>query len=79
MCIRDSANSIKKRLSKIEGVNDVVVQVELGIVEVHRTPDSSLEQIVQALNAMGYAKKGQSTVLQKGKSYISCAIGKMNS
>lgn len=34
--------------------------------------------LVQALSKMGYPEKGNNDLLKKAKSYLSCAIRKMN-
>lgn len=69
------ANTIQKKLLKIDKVKDVSVDVENGNVVI--TGDADRDIIVNKLQELGYPEKGSNTVLHKAKSYVSCAIGKM--
>ncbi|TKB96416.1 heavy-metal-associated domain-containing protein [Pedobacter cryotolerans] len=69
-------NSIKTALMKINGVENVSIDKETETV----TIDATVEKIIliNALSKMGYPEKGNNDLLKKAKSYVSCAIGKIN-
>lgn len=69
-------NSIKNALTKIEGVSEVSIDKETETIEVESSTER--EEIIKILSNLGYPEKGNNTLLKKAKSYISCAIGKMN-
>ncbi|MDD3005565.1 heavy metal-associated domain-containing protein [Flavobacterium sp.] len=69
-------NSIKNTLAKSEGVSEVSIDKETETIEIESTTER--EQLVQILSNLGYPEKGHNTLLKKAKSYVSCAIGKMN-
>ena len=71
--------SVKQSLLKIEGVNEVDVQVDNGIVTVnYEHHDDIWEQVKEKLAKMGYVEKGTSNFVDKAKSYANCAIGKLS-
>lgn len=72
------ANTVKKRLEKIEGVNSVNVVLETSAVEVEKTTEVSREAIIEKLSKLGYPEIGTTNLLQKAKSYVSCAIGRLD-
>lgn len=69
-------NSIKTALLKLNNVDDVDIDKETGIVKVF----GSVEKIAitSKLNALGYPEKGDNTMIKKAKSYVSCAVGRLN-
>ncbi|SHH78075.1 heavy-metal-associated domain-containing protein [Flavobacterium johnsoniae] len=69
-------NSIKTALMKINGVENVSIDKDTESV----TIDATVEKIIliNALSKMGYPEKGNNDLLKKAKSYVSCAIGKIN-
>lgn len=69
-------NSIKTALLKLEGVDDVVVDKDIDTITLKGTVVR--DTILKKLNALGYPEKGNNTVAKKAKSYISCAVGRMN-
>jgi len=66
-------NSIKTTLEKIESVKEVVIDKETETITVNSATDRIV--LVNALSHLGYPEKGHNTLLHKGKSYVSCAIG----
>ena len=74
------ANTISRQLQKIEGVEQVSVDIENGRVTVEADTDHR-EQLVTALLASGYPEKGSAEGIKaaaaKAKSFVSCAIGRM--
>ncbi len=69
-------NSIKNALTKTEGVSEVSIDKETETIEVESTTER--EKLVKILSDLGYPEKGHNTLLKKAKSYVSCAIGKIN-
>jgi copper chaperone len=75
------ANTIRKRVLEVEGVSDVKVTVEEGLVEVEG--DESLrQQVAETLAHSGYPETGSveglSSVKAKAVSFVSCAVGRMD-
>lgn len=76
------ANSIGKKLSSLEGVSDIVVNIEAGEVSFVAESDDQIEEVKHLLEAMGYPEQGSShgiaSASAKAKSYVSCAVGRMS-
>ncbi len=70
------AASIKDGLLKLEGVENVLVHEEKGMIEIDHDGQNEYTVFLERLSKMGYPQRGTSTLVQKGKSYVSCAIGK---
>ncbi|HKJ06047.1 MAG TPA: heavy metal-associated domain-containing protein [Flavobacteriaceae bacterium] len=74
------ANSIKKGLTKIDGVNQVEVDLDASKVTVDVNNAATLTQVKDKLATMGYPEVGDAnTVIHKAKSFVSCASGRMSS
>jgi copper chaperone CopZ len=73
------AGSITSRLNKLEGMEEVKVDVEAGKVAVHHAENLTREEILKTLAKLGYPEQGTSNLYQKAVSYVSCATGRMNS
>lgn len=69
-------NSIKTSLQKIEGVARVDINQATDTVIVLGNADKS--EIINKLNVLGYPEKGNNSMVKKAKSYVNCAIGRMN-
>ena len=76
------ANSIHKSLATLTGVFGVNVDIESGAITVEHTDEVTRENIAAKLLSMGYPEKGSVQgfeALKAGaKSFVSCAIGRMN-
>ena len=73
------AATIKKGILGVEGVNDVNVDVEKSIVSIASEVEN-LEAIRVKLAKLGYPEVGdKNTVLHKAKSFVSCAVGRIDS
>jgi copper chaperone CopZ len=73
------AVTIKKGLISIEYIEEVSVDVEKSIVSVISKKDV-LEAVKEKLSKLGYPEVGdKNTVLHKAKSFVSCAVGKIES
>lgn len=72
------ANTVKSNLLKMEGVEEVNVHIESGEISLNSNANINSEMIYDRLAKLGYPKKGEGNTFQKAKSYVSCAIGKIN-
>jgi len=73
------ASTITKGVDSIEGISEVVVDVDSSTVSFETELDS-LEIVHEKLAQMGYPADGDSNSIgQKAKSFVSCAVGRMNS
>lgn len=73
------ANTIRKGLSGMEGVNEVAINHETASVTV--TFEESVqnrENIVKKLARMGYPEQGNNSLKAEVVSYVSCAIGRVS-
>lgn len=68
--------SITSALKKINGILDVDIDRNLEIVIVEGS-DETKQEAIDKLASIGYPEKGENNLLTKAKSYVSCAIGKM--
>jgi copper chaperone len=67
-------NTITQAIKKIDKDALVEINREDGILFIETS--GSREEIVARLNKLGYPEVGQNNLLHKGRSYLSCAIGK---
>lgn len=73
------ASTISSKLTKFDFVHSVLVDVQTSTVELIYEYESNLPQLQEALRKLGYPVVGEANPLStKAKSYVSCAIGKMN-
>ncbi len=74
------ANTIKKGLLSIEGVNEVEVTLENSEIKINEVSEEIFNSVKEKLSKMGYPEVGDAnTLLHKTKSFVSCATGKMSS
>lgn len=75
------AKSIQNHLNSLDGVAATQVDVEQGIVGCQLNSESLAEEVKQQLLKLGYPESGSVAGLGamgiKAKSFVSCAIGKM--
>ena len=76
------AGTITKKINIIDGVNGTEVDIEAGIVKVDGI-DGLQETLTSNLLKLGYPEsctaEGIAAVKAKARSFVSCAIGKINS
>lgn len=73
------ASTIIKGLSGIDGVKDITVDVENSMVS-FSSEEATLNAVKEKLSKLGYPEVGdKNTVLHKAKSFVSCAVGRVNS
>jgi copper chaperone CopZ len=71
------ANTIKKSLSAMDGMNEVSVDVEKSEVSISYGSDLTKAEILKKLSGLGYPEQGTTNTFQKAKSYVSCAVGRI--
>lgn len=70
------SSSIKSALIKITGVANPEVNIDAGKVIFDCDSEETKAIVSKKIAGMVYAKKGTSTLVQKGKYYVSCVIGR---
>jgi copper chaperone len=71
------AATVRKTLLEKKGISAVDVQVEHGKVAVTFIGMPDRPMVLTELKALGYPEKGTGNILDKGKSFVSCAIGRI--
>lgn len=74
------ANTIIKKLTQLNFISNVEVNVEDSLVSFEMESENDLDEVKSTLKRIGYPEDGEANSLgSKTKSYVSCAIGKMSS
>ena len=74
------ANTIKKGIVSIEGVNEVLINLNTSEVTIDTKDESAILLVKAKLSSIGYPEVGDAnTLLHKAKSFVSCATGRMTS
>ena len=74
------ANTIKKGLLSLEGINEVEVTLENSEIRINAVSDEILTTVKEKLSKMGYPEVGDAnSMMHKAKSMVSCATGKLSS
>jgi copper chaperone len=71
-------NTVKKAVLNSQGVKDVEIDLETGMITIQSANEINEAEIVQKLAQLGYPKVGENDLGKKIKSYVSCAIGKLD-
>jgi len=72
------ANTILKNLDKIVGIDQIHLEVDNALIAFHHTDDTKAAEVRSTLAKLGYPVVGDTNpMLKKAKSFVSCAIGKM--
>lgn len=73
------ANTIITKLNNLSGISNVVVDNETDSVDFEYESKVILDDAISLLSKLGYPVVGERNPLtKKAKSYVSCAIGRMN-
>jgi len=73
------ANTIINKLSELNEISSVNVDVESSIVTFEHNSENAINSAVEKLAALGYPVNGdKNTVISKAKSFVSCAVGRMS-
>jgi len=71
--------TIINKLSGLNNVEEVLVNHENGSVTFKHNTSDDLDNVKKTLTKLGYPQVGEQNKLPtKAKSYISCAVGRMN-
>ncbi len=68
--------TITKEILSIKGTSNVQIDLETQTINVEG-PEELRSKISAKLHKLGYPEQGENNFLEKAKSYVSCAIGKM--
>jgi len=72
------ANTIRRELAWIGEVINVEVDVDDSIIKVEYAGKNNMREVfVEKLRKLGYPEEGTGKINQKVKSYVSCAIGRI--
>ena len=73
------ANTIVNQLSKLNGISDVTVNNETEEVNFKYNSETEFETVKKKLSDLGYPMIGEANAFPtKAKSFVSCAIGRIN-
>lgn len=74
------AHTIKTKLEELDFISDVIVDNATDEVNFNYSEASQLETAIELLSRLGYPVEGESNpITKKAKSFVSCAVGRMNS
>jgi len=72
-------NSVRRILKAIQGLSNVEVNSENGVIEFHQEDNPRItESAIHFLNKAGYPPMGESDLKARAISYVSCLRGKLN-
>ena len=73
------ANTITTKISALENVSNVSVDIETSAVLFEVTIEEDINAVKDKLAAIGYPAEGEdNSVVSKAKSFVSCATGRMS-
>jgi len=73
------ANTILTRLENLDGITEVIVDNEKDTVSFAFIQELHLEEVKILLSKLGYPIVGDNNSFsKKAKSFVSCAVGRMN-
>ena len=73
------ASTIVTRMSSLDKITDVTVNNDNNTVSFSYEEDDNLKEATLLLSKLGYPIAGESNPLtKKAKSFVSCAVGRMN-
>ena len=73
------ASTIKKGLLKFNAVKSVDIDIENSIVDISFVgDDTNIDEFKKKLSVLGYPEKGNNDTISVVKSFVSCAIGRVN-
>lgn len=71
--------TITKELHKVTGIEIIKIFPEDGAIEMAYTSQDQVGRTKKILNTLGYPTQGEeNSFSKKAKSYVSCALGKVN-
>ena len=74
------AHTIKTKLGALDGIENLEVNTETNQVSFDYSKDEHIEDVTSVLSKLGYPITGDANPLsKKAKSFVSCAVGRLNS
>ncbi len=74
------AHTIKTKLEALNDIENVTVNTDTDEVSFNHLESLELDQVTSLLSKLGYPIQGESNpIAKKAKSFVSCAVGRMNS
>lgn len=74
------ANTIQRELSRQEGVQNIdISQEDKSVTIAYEGEDERRDEFCAILKKLGYPEQGKGNTVDNIKSYMSCAIGRINS
>ncbi len=72
-------STIAKKLHTLKGIKNISVNTENCTVSFSYETEDGIETVQKELSRLGYPIEGDTNTLgRKAKSYVSCAIGRIN-
>jgi len=72
------ASTIRHRVQELPGVSGVWVDPPAGTVRVEHDGSTDHDAVTALLQRLGYPEEGTGGTIEKVKSYVSCAIGRVH-
>ena len=72
------AATITKKVSAIENISNVKVDIESGKVSFNCVNDTSRLDVLSTLKKWGYPQSGTGSKIDNAKSFVSCMIGRID-
>jgi copper chaperone CopZ len=73
------ATTIKNNLQKLQNITGIEINLEDSLVSFDHKTNEDLENVKKHLHDLGYPLIGEDNKFKtKAKSYVSCAVGRMN-
>lgn len=72
------ASTIRHRLQEVPGVTGVWVDPEADTVRFEHDGSTDPKEVLALLHRLGYPETGTGGTVEKAKSYVSCAIGRIH-
>lgn len=73
------ANTITTKISALENINNVTVNLETSTVSFEGVSEDDITSVKNKLAAIGYPVEGEdNSIVSKAKSFVSCATGRMS-
>lgn len=74
------AHTITTRLNELNKLDDIIVNPEADTVSFSYEHQETYDEVTTLLSKLGYPIKGNANPLtKKAKSFVSCAVGRINS
>jgi copper chaperone CopZ len=73
------ANTITKKLQTFNDISNLSIDIDGNTIAIVYSKNETCAEVISALKIMGYPEEHEiNTLGNKAKSYVSCAIGKMD-